>query len=239
MKKILVFMAAVVAALCLLNGCKDKASAGLTSITSYAVLTLEGGDRVYVDKGTPFVDPGYKAMMQGKDVTDRVKVISDVDTEQSGVYTVNYVIVNDDGFPATASREVVVDDLSQPIEGYWELDNTISKRDYGGKIGSFKKPYLVYITQQSDGSYYVDDMFAGWYAIQVGYGSAAAMPGVITIDADGTIALVKSYSAGWGDGIEELTNGKYDAAKKTIYYEAAFRGLMVFYVTLKRGGQSL
>ncbi len=234
MKKILVFMAACVAALCLLNGCKDKASAGLTSITSYATLTLEGDATVYVDKGTPFVDPGYKATMQGEDVTDRVKVISDVDTEQSGIYTVNYVIVNDDGFPATASREVIVFDFEHPIEGYWTVDNTVSERDYGGTITPYKGAFPVLILEQSDGSYYVNDMFAGWYAIGAGYGSDYAMTGVITIGADGTIALVKSYVAGWGDSLDGLTNGKYDAVNKTIYYEAAYIKIMVLYVTLKR-----
>lgn len=237
MKKILVFMAAVVAALCLLNGCKDKASAGLTSITSYAILTLEGGDRVYVDLGTPFVDPGYKATMQGEDVTDRVKVTSNVDTEQTGIYTVNYVVVNDDGFPATASREVVVYDFSPPIEGYWEVDKTVSIRDYNGNIASFKRAFLVYIEQLPDGSYDVEDLFAGWYAIGAGYGSKYAMTGVITIGADGDITLVKSYVAGWEDGLDELRNGKYDAVSKTIYYEAFYYGSrMVFYVTLKKGG---
>lgn len=234
MKKILVFMAAVVAALCLLNGCKDKASAGLTSITSYAVVTLEGDATVYVDKGTPFIEPGYKATMQGEDVTDRVKVISDVDTEQSGIYTVNYVVVNDDGFPATASREVIVYDFEHPIEGRWTVDNTVSVRDYGGTIASFKGAFPVWIFELSDGSYYFNDLFAGWYAIGAGAGSDYAMEGIITIGADGDITLVKSYAAGLGDGLGGLTNGKYDSRNKTIYYEAAYRNIMVFYVTLKR-----
>ncbi len=105
-----------------LVGCQKITTEGMTRITYYAELTIEGSPIITVAKGTSYVDPGYSATMQGEDVTEQVKVTSNVDMSKSGAYTVDYAIANADGFAKTGSRTVVVADPNDPIEGGYIVD---------------------------------------------------------------------------------------------------------------------
>ena len=100
----------------------DKETEGVTGITIYPVLELEGESTLIVDKGTPFEEPGYTATLDGEDVSDQVVVNSDVDTNTSGIYSVSYTITNSDGFSKNASRTVVVLDPSDDVEGVYTVD---------------------------------------------------------------------------------------------------------------------
>ena len=76
----------------------EKESAGKTAITYYAHLELEGNSIVGVNIGAEYVEPGYKATMNGQDVTSQVVVTNNIDTSKKGVYTVKYSITNAEGF---------------------------------------------------------------------------------------------------------------------------------------------
>ena len=79
----------------------SKDSEGLTKITTYAVIDLEGGSIITVNKGSEFVDPGYTAIQGTEDVTANVTVSGKVNTAECGAYTLNYRVVNPDGFAAS------------------------------------------------------------------------------------------------------------------------------------------
>lgn len=203
----------------------EKKSEGLTKITYYAQIVLEGDEYMVVAKGSEFVDPGFTATMNGQDVSNRVEVKSNVDTSTSGIYSVVYSIVNDDGFPANASRTVVVLDLNDPIEGFWKVDVEKSHRIYdAGNPVAYKGAFEFLIINEGD-AYYVEDLMAGWYAQGAGYGSAYAMEASVDIDADGNITLLESSVAGWGDEADDLQDGKYDAASNTISYTLLYGGI--------------
>ena len=108
MKNRILFIAMLAFAAFVTISCDDESTEGMTRITYYAKLSLEGDKTLYVDKGSEFVDPGYSAIMEGEDVTDMVEVSSNVNTAKSGVYSISYSIVNNDGFYSTASRTVIV-----------------------------------------------------------------------------------------------------------------------------------
>lgn len=233
MKKNILLIAALALLTLGFTSCEKK-SEGLTSITYYAEILLEGDDFMVVAKGSTFTEPGYSATMAGKDVTDKVQVSSDLDTSVSGVYSIIYSMENADGFTASVSRTVVVLDLNDPIEGFWAVTPT-STREYNGNTVEYGAPFEILIIGEGDGVYLVDDMFAGWYAQRAGYGSAYAMEGEIEIADNGTITLIDSYLIGWGDSVEELNNGKYDAASGSITYQAVYnKGTMFFNVTLNK-----
>lgn len=220
----------VIAFILALTGCSDDSTAGLTSITYYAELTLAGETTMQVQKGTTFEDPGYTAVMNGEDVTDQVTVTSNVNTSTSGVYTVQYSIVNEDGFASTATRTVIVLDLNDPIEGYWDTDPNCY-RDYQGGQTAYGSSYSILIINNGDGTYYVDDLLGGWYSYRAGYGTSYCMTGNVSISGS-TVELVDSYIAGWGDGLDWMEEGAYDAATNTLSWHICYAGELEFYVTM-------
>ena len=59
--------------------------------TTPPVITLEGANPQLVNKGDPYVDPGYKATDDTDgDITDKVVVSGNVDTSTEGTYYLKY-----------------------------------------------------------------------------------------------------------------------------------------------------
>lgn len=214
------------------SSCDNDSSAGTTRITYYPVLSLNGLSQMEVDKGSTFTDPGCAAEMNGEDISSQVVVTGTVDTSKSGVYTLTYSATNADGFSASTSRTVVVTDPTDPKEGVFRTDAN-SYRDYGGQK-AFGASYQVVITANTDGSYHATDLFGGWYSQRAGYGSNYNMVGNFTVVDDGTLSLVNSQIAGWGDSLDDLV-GSFDAATGTYIWDAYYYGSeMVFHVILSK-----
>lgn len=220
MKKSIICLVSLLGLALGFTSCEKPLSGEKTSITYYAEIVLKGDASMVVAKGSAFVDPGFTATMKGEDVTDKVTVESNVDTSTSGIYSVVYSIVNADGFPASASRTVIVLDVTDPVEGIWKVDVSKSYRIFNGSApAAYKGAFEFLIIKRADGKYDVEDLMAGWYAQGAGYGDDYAMNGVVDIAGDGTITLVSSKVKGWGDSADDLKNGKFTAADNNIYYE--------------------
>ena len=72
------------------------------------VITLNGGE-VDVQKGEPFTDPGYTATDNcDGDLTDKVTVSGEVNTDKAGVYTLTYTVSDAYGNSHTTERVVTV-----------------------------------------------------------------------------------------------------------------------------------
>lgn len=215
-----------------LSSC-DKESEGLTSITYFPIITLDGSSRMIVDKGSQFVDPGYKATLNGEDVTAQVEVTSTVNTSKSGMYSVSYKVVNADGFAATASRTVVVLDPTDVIEGFYNTDPNSYRINSSGAKTVYGDSYEILILGNGDGTYYVDDFLGGYYCDRAGYGARYKLTGDFFVDANGAVTAIDSYLIGWSDGLDGLAGGKYDAPTKTFSWDAQYAG-MDFYVTMTK-----
>lgn len=214
----------------------EKESLGQTSVTYFAEIILEGDETMVVAKGSTFVDPGFTATMKGEDVTDKVEINSNVDTSASGVYSVTYSIVNADGFPASATRTVIVLDLTNAVEGFWACSPASHRTntDTGADV-AYGASFEILILDNGDGTYFVDDLLAGWYAQRAGYGDSYAMQATISIADDGAITLENSYVPGWGDAADALSaDSKYDAGAKTITYTVTYAGYLDFSVELNK-----
>lgn len=147
----------IVAALSLLAVSCKKESAGQTRITYYASITLSGDNPYVMAVGGTYTEPGFSAEMKGEDVSSQVTVdASSVDASTPGAYKVNYLIVNADGFPATASRDVLVINpgkVNTVYEG--RAHNASLSRDYTGAI--------IVVEDAGSGKYYVNDLLGGYY----------------------------------------------------------------------------
>ena len=69
-----------------------------------------GGDaQLYLPMGTPYQEPGYGAQddVDG-DITDRVQVSGEVNSDAEGVYTLSYSVSDSEGNAASCARQVYV-----------------------------------------------------------------------------------------------------------------------------------
>lgn len=212
----------------------SKDTEGLTGITYYPVLELDGPIYDSAVAGIPFVEPGYSASLNGEDYSSNVVVSTkmDLNNPQPGYYTITYSATNSDGFSASAVRYVLVSAPDDPVSGYYTT-NTDSFRDYSGI--TYYGGYSEVVYKNDNGSYHISDLLAGWYEYRAGYGSAYALGGNITVDADGNIELLDSYLSGWGDSANYLSDGKFDAAAGTIKYIVSYTDYpFLFNVTLDK-----
>lgn len=217
MKKNIIFASLLaLAAPILLSSCDDDESEGLSRITTYAVLELNGDDLMKVNVGESFSDPGCVATMGSDDVSDQIQVSSNVNTSVPGFYTVNYVVYNEDGFPATATRDVMVVDPNNFASAYLATTNYFS----GAPIN---------ITKSSDGNYIIDDVNGGYYFFYryPGYEPTYDfhLEAKVKLNDDNTITQLASGSWYFSSKVE-IVSGKYDPEAGTVTWQAS-NGLTV------------
>ena len=79
---------------------------GISRVTHFPVLTLNGDRYMTIEEGGTFTDPGIKATEGGADIPYTTD--GSVNTGEVGVYDLTYSAVNKDGFPASLTRTVIV-----------------------------------------------------------------------------------------------------------------------------------
>lgn len=200
----------------------SKDSEGLTKITTYAVIDLNEGSLVKVEKGSTFTDPGYTAMQGSEDVTANVTVSGTVNTNQCGFYTLSYRVVNPDGFPASASRTVMVVDHNSFASAY------LAECQYGAR--HYYNLHIM-IKDNGNGTYAIDDLAGGLYCQgrypgYEAYGYDFWYDDNLKLDGS-SVVLANGMGSGknwyWGEPLD-IVDGTYDAATGTITYGAAFGG---------------
>lgn len=209
--------------------CEDETTQDNSKITYYAEITLEGESSMFWDLGKTWEEPGYSAVMAGKDVTDKVEISTDLDVTKGGVYTVNYVVTNEDGLSRSETRTVYVADPtpSSIQSGIW----TVSADSYreASATTTYGDEYDVLILQVSPGKFYMSDMLGGWYEQRAGYGGSYAMVGHILVDEMDMISGAgDALVAGWGDSYTSLMGFvTQDGIELTVDYAG-----MIFNMTL-------
>jgi len=193
MKKIIFLL--TIAAAFVLSSC-DKESLGVSKVTTYAIMTLNGSPIVFWQQGTPYVDPSCNAFEGTTDITEDIVAESNVNVATMGIYTVSYSVENSDGFSAFKSRKVVVCDLTAPLNGVYTSNLVRTVLSSGATAA--RGPFNVIVYGKGNDEYYIDDLIGGWYNIGSGYGSAYAGPGVVKINSDNTVTLVSAKSWTWG-----------------------------------------
>lgn len=217
-----------------LSACSDDDSEGLTRVTYYPTIELEGDDYMVIDKNSTYEEPGYVSLYNGEDVSDQVVVTGNVDTSKSGVYTLNYhTLVNEDGFSASISRTVVVVNPESEIEGFYLVDKD-SYREYNGAQVAYGDNFEVLIIDNEDGTYTISDLLGGWYDQRAGYGSECAMEGLVTIGEDGNMEMLDSFVPYWGDSANDFS-GSYDAQTHSFTWDCNYTDYpFIFHVILTK-----
>lgn len=211
--------------LTLFSSC-EKESEGLSRVTFFADLTLEGESFITVAVGDTYVDPGYSAVENGEDVTDQV-VVSEVNTSTTGISSIRYSIANADGIEKVDYRTLMVTEASdRPVTGTYDVRTVRTEAD-----GSDPRPRVseIDITDEGDDVFYVSGLLGYYYA--AGYGATYAVVGKLKLNADNTLTLIESYNAGWDDELAGFQNGTFDPSTGVIYWESIYAGGDIFAVT--------
>ena len=215
--------------------CVDDTTAGYDRITHYPSVSLEGDTYVAMNMGDTYVEPGFSATNGGADVSDLVQIVSTLDPTTPGIYKITYSVVNDEGNKASATRYVVVNDpAADPAVGFYLTDPKSFRHVVStDKDVAFGNSYLVEVSATSTpGVYAFDDLLGGWYAQRAGYGSKYAMVGAISLDASGTMTLLESSVAGWGDEADGLVSGTF--SNGTFVYAIQYATDYIWNVTLNK-----
>ena len=221
----------VVALAVIFAGCK-KTSQGVTRITYYPTITLEGSLYMTMNVGGAYTEPGFTAVMNGEDISKDVTVTNNIDATTPGLYQVNYSFVNPDGIAANKVRYVIVVPAGDNIGGHYSSDPA-SFRIASGKTVAYGGAFgVLVIPTTTPGTYDVDDLLGGWYAQRAGYGGAYACVGKISVNAAGVVTMLGSSVAGWGDSADSLT-GTFNSATGTFTWTVMYAG-MSFNVTLHK-----
>lgn len=209
----------------------EKESEGLSIITYYVEIDLDGGSTVAIPLGSEYEEPGFTAMEGENEVTDQVEVSSNVNASEIGVYQVNYEAVNADGFSSSTSRTVVVYDPTAPevdLSGTYNTSIVRTEAD-----GSSPRSYSAQmtVTKQGTGVFYVSCLLGGTYSIGFGYGPAYAMTGYINLNSDYSISMITSFVQGWGDSLENFKDATYNPETGNLEWVSVYAGADNFAVT--------
>lgn len=222
MKKYILSLAIPVLAL-MMGGC-SKDTEDTTWVTYYPQMTMKGDTYMNWEAGKAFQDPGVTIVMNNEDVTDQMVLSTQMNLSdpQPGFYTLTYGFTNPDGIVANSTRYVAVYSAEDPIAGYYATDPESNRSGTAFAVGQFF-PIKV---QATNGGYAVNDLLGGYYDLGRGYGSNYALPGVLSVDGNGTVNL-ESWSPcpGWPDnGVESFEPGSYDATTKTLHWTVGYAG---------------
>ena len=200
-----------------------------SQITYYVDLALVGDDVVSTPLGSNYVDQGFTATINGEDVSDRVKMTSNVNTSVLGPYSVTYSATNDDGYSSSVTRTVYVGNyIAATLATGSKRTNSSS-----GAVVNYSDLTIPVVTD-GNGNYWVEDLMGGYYEKRQGYGSDYSMPGFLRVNADNSVEITGGGNvAGWGDSYNAFENGVYDPAAKTITYDLTYAGSLVFHVILQ------
>ena len=223
-----IFFAMMLALVCFaLTSCGDKDSEGKSRFTYYAVLEMNGDAYMTTPVGAAFTDPGCTATMGGEDVSSKIQTLGEVNTNQVGFYKLNYVVVNEDGFSASASRTVAVVNPNSFASAY------LSEAQYGSRH-YYNLP--VIIKDNGDGTFTIDDLAGGFYAYgrYPGYPYDFSLESTLKLNPDNTVELVECNGDNWywGEAIA-ITSGTYDPETGKVTLIEDFSGTPM-YVTLTK-----
>ena len=206
-----------------MTSCGDKESEGLSHLTYYPLLEMNGDSYMVIYKGSNFTDPGFTATLNGEDVSDQVNVSSNLNTKKSGIYTIVYSIKNSDGITANSRRTVVVYDPNHPIEGFYMCQANSYRVREGAQV-AYGSDFEILIIDNEDGTYFVDDLLGGWYCQRAGYGTRYAMEGIISMEEDGSLVLEDAFVPGWADGPDDF-EGEFDLETSTFQVNVLYANM--------------
>jgi hypothetical protein len=233
LSRLLVITAGVFA----LQSCHDITTEDQSIITYYVTFDMKGNAIETVELGTPYVEPGVTATENDVDKTSSMQISGEVNSDEAGVYILTYSAVNEDGYPSSIERMVIVydpetTDLETDISGEYTSEEGTHRLVLSSGATVAYSGYPVVIDPVAPGIFYVSDYFGGYYDKRAGYGKNYAMTGYFALNKDHTITLLSSHVNGWGDALDELNDATYDPETGIITWGAVYVGSYSFNLIL-------
>jgi hypothetical protein len=218
MKKIFnfLFITSVTVSAILLGSCvtdEDKASYGLSKVTTFPTLDLVGEDAVlYLPLGETYKDPGFSAAVGTEDITASVKVTT-IDVSAVGLKTVTYTATNDEGYSVSKTRNVYVYDAqgvnTGDLSGNYET--LITRTVIATGVTANRGPFTLTLTKVCEGHYFCSDLLGGWYWIGGGASYASYhYDGIIRVAANGAVTADCIGTTPWGGYAYFLPGAAYN-----------------------------
>ena len=189
MKKLLYFSFA----LFVITSCAKKdtfnypeGTVGHSTIIYFPSVVINGQHLIILQQGDTYNDPGVKATLGGSPITATPSTT--VNTNVAGVYNINYVAKNQQGYTASDWRTVVV------------IGSDVSANDFSGTYTRAATGVTSTWTKTGNGQYIVDNpggaaVGAGYKVIVVNYqGNKIAIPKQYATDPSGVTGIVSSTS---------------------------------------------
>lgn len=125
------------------GGCKKNLETeGLSKVTDYPVMTLNGDAFLTILQGAAFTDPGVVSVIKGENAP--VTVTGSVDANTPGVYIITYTTINEDGFARSLRRWVGVIDASAAANDFsGTYQRTTGVQVHWAKIQGYPGLYTV------------------------------------------------------------------------------------------------
>lgn len=211
-----------------LVSCTQVTTGGISSVTNYPIITLNGDDVVFVQVGDPYVDAGAVSTEGGEEI-ETVTTFGNglfygqpgVDTDTADLYTITYSATNQDGFDGNASRSVIVantGDLVTSIEGLYTSD--VQRAPDFTPLAQYDDLEYVLISKTGDNTYAITHAIGAYYSNGRGYGSNYAAKGA-EITANSIPGNDFSFSSALIPGfglVIDMTDMVVDAANKSITF---------------------
>jgi len=171
----------------LITSCEQDTTEGVSSVTNYPVITLNGDKVVFVEVGETYDDQGAKSTEGGTEIETKTTFDngdfygkSGVDANTADFYTVNYSATNQDGFDGNASRRVIVahtGDLINSIEGLYT--SSVQRAPSFTPLAKYNNLEYVIISKTGNNTYAITNAIGGYYSLGRGYGNNYAAKGAI------------------------------------------------------------
>ncbi len=217
----------------------DSDTFGVSNVTNFPLLTLNGDETVFVQQGASYTDPGVIATENNATIPYITKYSGDyrgastLDLSKPDRYIATYTATNSDGFNANALRSIYVyktGNFTSSIEGLYK--STVVRNNAASAQYTDMKYVIVW--KNTNGTYEVSDAIGGYYEYGRSYGVGYASRGLTFNYTSGTSATVASQASGVGafGGALVTTAATIDAAAKTIKFTSDWDAGYAFVVTL-------
>ena len=225
--KVRIISIMLLATVALFYGCeRDLETEGISRVTTFATITLEGDATMFLDLGEAYSEPGGSTS-----TGDPITISGAVDENTPGIYTVFYTAENSDGFEASVTRTVYVSatgDFATSIEGLYI--STVVGVTHGATFSDLE--FVRIWATGNPNEYYLSAGLGGFYSLGRSYGPDYDSQHTLTADFGTNTAIVQDgVVPGFGLGVV-VTDFVFDPATKTITYTADFFGAYIMQTTL-------
>ena len=221
---------------------EDDTTEGVSRVTYFPIMTLNGDAEIITPIGVSFTDPGAIAEESG----EPIEVITNISTGRyrglpyskdiSDIYTVSYSAFNKDGFSVSLSRTLVVKETGDMVTNLAGLYISSVSRN-GSTSAQYQNMKYVTIWEKSPGIYQISDGIGAWYELGRSLGTNYGAPSAtIKVNAPNDFSIDnKDFTVGTFGGAAELVEFTVDPIAKTINFKTNWdAGPYVFAVQLKQ-----